>query len=195
MYTSPSRVCSCMRTRSPSSAPPEKGELGSTARTPTRSPRVRSTRTSELAVVDLPTPGGPVKPTTWARPVSGVSSFMIIGNAGDAFSIQLIKRPSALGLPDRTAARTVPTSSRSTDKPTDNAGCAALAGAGVCRNGDDQGVALPTAAALCSDAGTAATTSQLHGKGQQQPSTRRANGMAKGDSTAIDVDLVVGLLL
>ena len=56
----------------------------------------------ELAVVDLPTPGAPVRPTTCARPVSGASSFMIIGSAGDAFSIQLIKRPSARGLPDRT---------------------------------------------------------------------------------------------
>jgi hypothetical protein len=41
---------------------------------------------------------------------------MIVGSAGEAFSIQLIKRPSARGLPNRTSATTLRTSSRSSDK-------------------------------------------------------------------------------
>ena len=42
--------------------------------------------------------------------------LQIIGSAGEAFSIQLIRRPSARGLPNRTAATTSRTSSRSRDK-------------------------------------------------------------------------------
>ena len=41
MKTPSSVAWSCMRTRSPSSAPPENGELGSTASTPTFIPRRR----------------------------------------------------------------------------------------------------------------------------------------------------------
>jgi len=49
--------------------------------------------------------------------VSGASSFIIIGSAGEAFSIQLINRPSARGLPDLTAATTSRTSPPSNDPP------------------------------------------------------------------------------
>ena len=42
-----------MRTRSPSSAPPENGDDGSTARTPTRLPAARSALTSAVVVVLL----------------------------------------------------------------------------------------------------------------------------------------------
>ena len=41
MNTPPSVACSCILTRSPSRAPPVNGDVGSTARTPTRSPRPR----------------------------------------------------------------------------------------------------------------------------------------------------------
>ncbi len=41
MKTSGSAVCSAIRMRSPSSAPPENGDEGSTASTPTRAPRAR----------------------------------------------------------------------------------------------------------------------------------------------------------
>ena len=40
----------------------------------------------------------------------------IVGSAGEAFSIQLIRRPKARGLPNRTAATTSRTSSLSKDK-------------------------------------------------------------------------------
>ena len=53
-----------MRARSPSSAPPVRREDGSTAITPTVSPRARARDTSVLVSVDLPTPGGPVRPMT-----------------------------------------------------------------------------------------------------------------------------------
>jgi hypothetical protein len=65
---------------------------------------------------------------------------MIVGNAGEAFSIKLINRPSARGFPDRTAA----TSSRISPPSTDNAlfwktAAPALARATVFSNGDHQG--------------------------------------------------------
>jgi hypothetical protein len=68
---------------------------------------------------------------------------MIVGNAGEAFSIQLINRPSARGLPDRTAA----TSSGTSPPSTDNAlfwetVAPALAPAAVFSNGDHQGITL-----------------------------------------------------
>ncbi len=54
--------------RSPSNAPCENGELGSTETTPTLLPSARALRTSPEASVDLPTPGGPVRPMVMARP-------------------------------------------------------------------------------------------------------------------------------
>ena len=68
MNTPSSVAWSCIRTRSPSSAPPENGEDGSTASTPTRLPAARSAVTSADVDVDLPTPGEPVSPTTCAWP-------------------------------------------------------------------------------------------------------------------------------
>ena len=55
------------RTRSPSKAPPERFEEGSTAITPTLSPRPRSRPITRPTRVDLPTPGGPVTPITRPR--------------------------------------------------------------------------------------------------------------------------------
>ena len=55
-----------IRARSPSSAPPERREVGSTASTATDRPRARHSATSRESSEDLPTPGGPVMPTMWA---------------------------------------------------------------------------------------------------------------------------------
>ena len=54
-----------MRTRSPRMAPPENGDDGSTASTPTRpsASAARSRPTSALVSVDFPAPGAPVRPT------------------------------------------------------------------------------------------------------------------------------------
>ena len=61
----PSSVLSwTMRTRSPSSAPPLEREDGSTAITPTVLPALRHAATRAAHSEDLPTPGGPVTPTT-----------------------------------------------------------------------------------------------------------------------------------
>src|SRR5450432_203627 len=58
-----------MRMRSPRIAPPVKGEEGSTATMPTRFPSDRHSCARRCTSVDLPAPGGPVIPTTRARPV------------------------------------------------------------------------------------------------------------------------------
>ena len=64
------------RSRSPSSAPPVIGLIGSNATTAIRSPL----RTASLAMaatsVDLPAPGEPVMPTTCAGRRRGASTFM-----------------------------------------------------------------------------------------------------------------------
>ena len=82
MNTPSSVACSPIRTRSPSNAPPENGDDGSTASTPTRRCCARSSRTSSDVVVDLPTPGGPVSPTTCARPVYGASAAATSRSSG-----------------------------------------------------------------------------------------------------------------
>ena len=71
MKTPGSRKCSVSRIRSPSSAPCVKGDDGSTDRTATSRPAARRRRVSAPISVDLPAPGGPVKPVTAAAPVLG----------------------------------------------------------------------------------------------------------------------------
>src|SRR6267143_1353360 len=71
MKTPGSTPVSAIRIRSPSTAPPVYGDDGSTATTPTFRSRLRYLRTSRLIRELFPTPGGPVNPTTWARPVCG----------------------------------------------------------------------------------------------------------------------------
>jgi hypothetical protein len=71
MNTPGSRKCSASRIRSPSSAPPRNGELGSIESTPIVRPCARLCLISAPISVDLPAPGGPVKPTTAALPVCG----------------------------------------------------------------------------------------------------------------------------
>src|SRR6266540_862349 len=87
--------------RSPRIAPPVKGEEGSTATIPTVSPRRRYACARRCARVDLPAPGGPVMPTTRARPVRGKSGPRISG-APPFLSTALIARPMARGRPART---------------------------------------------------------------------------------------------
>ena len=69
MNTPSSATCVCMRRRSPSTAPPLKGLVGSTAMMPTvRTPPTISVVRRSTSVL-LPAPGGPVTPTRYARPV------------------------------------------------------------------------------------------------------------------------------
>ena len=71
MNTPGSRKWSVSRMRSPSNAPLVNGDEGSMERTATERSRSRSSLVSAPISVDLPTPGGPVKPTMAARPVFG----------------------------------------------------------------------------------------------------------------------------
>ena len=71
MNTPGSRKCSVRRMRSPSRAPWVKGEDGSIESTATSRSAARAFFTSAPMRVDLPTPGGPVKPTTDDLPVFG----------------------------------------------------------------------------------------------------------------------------
>ena len=68
MNTSRSPAYDCIRTRSPSSAPPVIGDDGSTATTATDRPAARTSPISAATSVDLPAPGGPVIPTMCAPP-------------------------------------------------------------------------------------------------------------------------------
>ena len=83
-----------MRTRSPSNAPPENGDDGSTASTPTRLPVGPQLLTSTDVDVDLPTPGEPVRPTTCACPTSADQ------RRGD-----VTQTPASRSRPARSAAR------------------------------------------------------------------------------------------
>ncbi len=103
MKTSGSLACSCMRTRSPSSAPPEKGEDGSTATTPTRLPSLRYSRSIAEVVVDFPTPGDPVSPTTVARAAPVANAAINSRTPGRAFSTIVSARAIARGSRSATA--------------------------------------------------------------------------------------------
>src|SRR5688572_8079149 len=87
---------SVIRIRSPSSAPPEKGEVGSTATTPTRSPAARYAAATPASSVDFPAPGGPVNPSRRALGGTACSaSWRNASNPSRSFSTTLIARASA----------------------------------------------------------------------------------------------------
>ena len=95
MKTSGSSVWVCIRIRSPRTAPPVNGLDGSTAMIPTDSPSPRSKVVSRSTSVDLPAPGGPVIPSTWARPVRANTARMISGISGVRFSTRVMRRARA----------------------------------------------------------------------------------------------------
>ena len=99
-----SSAWSCIRTRSPSRAPPENGEDGSTASTPTRLPALRSSPTSAVVEVDLPTPGEPVMPTIWACPAYGARAAITSRSCGESSSTSEISRATARASPSRARA-------------------------------------------------------------------------------------------
>ncbi len=74
----------CIRIRSPRIAPPVKGEVGSTARTPTVFSFFRKEEIRASTRVLLPAPGAPVIPMTWARPVWGKMRFIEDSRFGEA---------------------------------------------------------------------------------------------------------------
>src|SRR3954447_16749625 len=162
MNTSASVAWSCIRTRSPSSAPPENGDDGSTASTPTRLPLARSSLTSALVDVDLPTPGEPLMPMTWRLPVCGASAAITSRSWGDSSSTSEIRRATARASPAR---------ARSTRSGID---WSAL------RDTHDQGVALPTATAEGGGTDAATATLELEREVQDHAGAGHADGVAQG---------------
>src|SRR5256885_5781914 len=92
-----------MRIRSPRTAPPVKGLLGSTAMTPTVWCRSRIPLPSASASVLLPVPGAPVNPTRYAFPVWGWPSATSWPACGSRSSARLMARASARTSPESKA--------------------------------------------------------------------------------------------
>src|SRR6266487_1108913 len=85
--------------------------------------------------------------------------------------------------------------SRPTSRPTSAepprprpAGLSGSAAGGSPGNADQQGVALPAAAAQPGRAEPAATAAQLHREGEHQPGAARADRVAQRDRATVDVD-------
>ena len=99
MNTPGSRACACMRTRSPRTAPPLNGLVGSTATTPTERPDCRISAMSRSTSVLFPAPGGPVTPMRYARPVRGKIRRISSAAAGASSSMSEIARATARASP------------------------------------------------------------------------------------------------
>ena len=185
-----SSAWSCIRTRSPSSAPPENGEDGSTASTPTRLSGSRSAVTSAEVEVDLPTPG---RAGDARRPARGRRT----APARPSPRAAAARRPR----PARSAGRPrgrPPSRARSTRSGTDAAerrrpdAVSEPVEATSCRDADDQGVALAAATAERGRTGAAAAALELEREVQHDPGAGHADRVAQRDRAAVDVDLVVG---
>src|SRR5207249_4683883 len=70
------------------------GDVGSTATAPAVLPRDRKARTSRLINELLPTPGGPVNPTTCARPVCGKIRATASTASGSSSSVSEMSLPA-----------------------------------------------------------------------------------------------------
>src|SRR6266571_6107086 len=182
-----------MRTRSPSSAPPLNGEVGSTARMPIRSPAARYAAASAQATVDLPTPGEPVRPITRAVPVSGAMAFMTARSSGERFSTREISRASARASPERAPAMRASGSAGARCRRR-RWSSAAPGGRGSAtarrRHLEQQRISLAAAAAERRRAEPAAPAAQLADQVQRYPRPRGADRVADRDGAAVDVDPV-----
>ena len=133
MNTPSSAACACMRTRSPRTAPPVNGLVGSTAITPTEMDRepaetvpfdgleasacgepvepcglcAFSAATSRSTSVLFPAPGGPVTPITYARPVRLKIARTRSAPDGSSSSIREMARAIARGSPASTRSASV----------------------------------------------------------------------------------------
>src|SRR5216683_6638443 len=101
-----------MRMRSPRIAPPLNGELGSVATTATERSSFRKSVTSTSTSVDLPVPGAPVKPTTYAWARSFNACWRALTD-GSRFSTRLIARARARTSPERKPSASISTGSLS----------------------------------------------------------------------------------
>src|SRR5437764_7353645 len=112
MKTPGSTAARALRVRCPRPAPPVYGAVGSTATTPSFLSRPRRVRTRRLMRELLPTPGGPVNPTTWARPVCGWIRARASVASGSSSSIREMSFPAARLSPFRRESTRPGTGSR-----------------------------------------------------------------------------------
>src|SRR5499426_353964 len=96
--------CPPRRTRPPRIAPPVTGLEGSTATTPIRRPRRKSSPSNALIRVDLPVPGTPVMPITCARPSRADSASRTPAAAASSLSTAVIARAIARRSPASSGA-------------------------------------------------------------------------------------------
>src|SRR5215472_18116165 len=170
MNTASSAACSCIRTRSPSSAPPVNGEVGSTASTATRWPAARYAATSALVAVDLPTPGAPVRPTIRAPPVAGRRSLMTERTRGDSSSTRDRSRARARVSPARAALSVSAVLISDTGR--------------LAVHPEQQRLALPAAAAQPGRAEPAAAAAEFVAQVHREPGAGCPDRVADGDRAA-----------
>src|SRR3954451_7777543 len=171
-----------MRTRSPSRAPPEKGDDGSTARIPTRFSARRSSPTRADVDVDLPTPGAPVMPTILACPACGTSVAVTSLSRGDSSSTREISRATARGSPSRAReTRSV------TTLPSSPSRCNERREATSGGNAEDQRITLTAATAQRRDPDTATAALELEREVKRDPGPRHPDGVSECDGAAVDV--------
>src|SRR5674476_1114265 len=181
-----------MRIRSPSKAPPENGDEGSTARMPTRLPRARKAPTTALVNDHLPTPRLRASPLMAARPGCDDRADITHRSAGWPSSTSEISRATARGAPALAASTRAGTSTDlpaiseiSGLEPAWNPTLNSLLG-----NAHDQCVSLPPAAAQSGHPHAATTAFELQDKVQGDPGPRHADGVPDSDRASVDVDLV-----
>ena len=83
------------------------GEVGSIARTAMVRSRARAAPTSAAARLDFPTPGDPVRPTVYARPLFGYRASESAGRPSAESSTQEIALATARRSPARTRSATL----------------------------------------------------------------------------------------
>src|SRR5215510_7183342 len=128
-------------------------------------------RTSDAVTVDLPTPGEPVRPTTWAWPVYGAIARITGRSSGAPFSTRETSRASDLGSPSRAAATSA--SAR------ESAGTRSVAARP--RHPEQQGIALATAAAQRRGTEPAAPPPEFVDQVQGEPGPAHSDRMAERD--------------
>src|SRR5580700_7696947 len=197
MKTPSSVACSCMRIRSPSSAPPVNGDVGSTASTATRRPAARNALSSAPVTVDLPTPGAPVRPMTRAPPVSDRRSFMTERTWGDSSSTSEISRARARMSPARALSSSAsvvlgpavsgPVVLGPVVLGTVLSGPVVSATGRLAADPEQQGLALAAAAAQPGGAEPSAAPAELVAQVHREPGAGGADRVADGDRAAVDV--------
>ena len=130
-------------------------------------------------------PGEPVRPTTYALPVSGASAAITSRSCGDAPSTREISRATARGLPSLACATSEGTSCHHTLRSLRStrsqlADVRTAAAQAPCGHPHDQRVALPAAAAQRRRADAAAAPLQLQREVQHDAGRRTCRSGGRG---------------